>query len=249
MYEQVARRRVHIETGGNELPMRPQYALSALAMVAAAQHASASTFNITDDVTYSGTAAVVSPLNAANGVITPTVLYGIGDAYNGAPIAGNFPGSIADPQNKGGGPWNFYDDYIFTVGASGSNIQSALISFNTSFFGISNLQGRIIGASGTFNAANNLGAPASGNTVVDGWTNTVVASGVNIVDLNKTAFGPGTYDLQIRGEVLGTPPIGGYGGVIAFTPVPLPAALPLLLSGLGLFAGFRRRRALATTIA
>jgi hypothetical protein len=224
--------------------MRSQYVLSALALIAVAHDASASTFNITDDVTYSGTAVVVKPLNAANGIITPTVFYGIGDAYNGAPIASNFPGSIADPQNKGGGPWNFYDDYVFKVGASGSSIQSALISFNTSFFGISDLQGRIIGASGTFNAANNLGAPASGNTVVDGWTNTVVASGVNIVNLNKTAFGPGTYDLQIRGEVLGAPPIGGYGGVIAFTPVPLPAALPLFLSGLGLFVGLRRRQAL-----
>jgi hypothetical protein len=224
--------------------MRSQYVLSALALIAVAHDASASTFNITDDVTYSGTAVVVKPLNAANGIITPTVFYGIGDAYKGAPIASNIPGSIADPQNKGGGPWNFYDDYVFKVGASGSSIQSALISFNTSFFGISDLQGRIIGASGTFNAANNLGAPASGNTVVDGWTNTVVASGVNIVNLNKTAFGPGTYDLQIRGEVMGTPPVGGYGGVIAFTPVPLPAALPLFLSGLGLFGGLRRRQAL-----
>jgi hypothetical protein len=221
--------------------MRSQYALSALALLAVAHHASASTFNATDDVTYSGTTAVVSPRNPANGSITPTVFYGIGDAYNGGPIAGDFPGSLADPQNKGGGPWNFYDDYIFTVGTSGSSIQSALISFSTSFYGISDLQGRIIGAGGTFNAANNLGNPASGNTVVDGWTSTVVASGVNIVNLNKTAFGPGTYDLQIRGEVLGAPPIGGYGGVIAFTPVPLPAALPLLLSGLGLFGGLKRR--------
>jgi hypothetical protein len=103
--------------------MRSQYVLSALALIAVAHDASASTFNITDDVTYSGTAVVVKPLNAANGIITPTVFYGIGDAYNGAPIAGNFPGSIADPQNKGGGPWNFYDDYVFTVGASGSSIQ------------------------------------------------------------------------------------------------------------------------------
>jgi len=222
--------------------MRPQYALFGLALIADAQLASASTFNITDDVTYSGTAAVVSPLNPANGIITPTVFYGIGNVYSGSPIAGNFPSSIADPQNKGGGPWNFYDDYIFTVGTSGSSIQSALISFNTSFYGISDLQGRIIGAGGTFNAANNLGNPASGNTVVDAWTNTAVASGINIVNLNKTAFGPGTYDLQIRGEVLGTPASGGYGGIIAFTPVPLPAALPLLLSGLGLLGGFRSRR-------
>jgi hypothetical protein len=141
-----------------------------------------------------------------------------------------------------GGPWNFYDDYVFTVGPSGSSIQSALISFNTEFTGISNLQGRIIGVTGTFSAANNLGTPASGNTVVDSWINTSPVAGVNTVNLDSTAFGPGTYDLQIRGEVLGSPASGGYGGSVTFTPVPLPAALPLLLSGLGLFGGLGGRR-------
>jgi hypothetical protein len=219
--------------------MRSQYALSALALIAVAQQAAASTINVTDDVTYTGTSVLVTPISAVNGTITPTVSYGISDAYNGAPIAANFPTTIATGS---GGPWNFYDDYIFTVGASGSNIQSALISFNTQFAGINDLQGRIIAVSGTFNAANNLGSPASGNTLIDSWVNTSPVAGVNTVNLNSTSFGPGTYDLQIRGEVLGSPPSGGYGGSVTFTPVPLPAALPLLLSGLGLFAGFSGRR-------
>jgi hypothetical protein len=218
--------------------MRSQYALSALALMALGHQASASTFNVTDDVTYSGTSVTVGQLNAANGVITPTVSYSISDAFNGAPIAADFPGSIATGT---GGPWNFYDDFIFTVGPSGSNIQSALISFNTEFAGISNLQGRIIGVSGTFDAADNLGIPASG-TLVDSWINTSMVAGINTVTLSSTTFGPGTYDLQIRGEVLGSPPSGGFGGSITFTPVPLPAALPLLLSGLGLLGGLRGRR-------
>jgi hypothetical protein len=50
----------------------------------------------------------------------------------------------------------------------------------------------------------------------------------------------GTYDLQVRGttEALG----GSYSGVMNLTPVPLPAAFPLLLSGLGMLRGLRRRR-------
>jgi hypothetical protein len=219
--------------------MRSHYALSALALIAAAQQASAQTFNITDNVTYTGTAVAVDQLNAANGVISPTVSYSLGDAYNGAPIASDFPSTIATGN---GGPWNFYDDYVFTVGPSGSTIQSALISFSTGVTGISDLQGRIIGVTGTFNAANNLGAPASGDTLVDSWMNTTPAAGVNTVNLNTTAFGPGTYDLQIRGEVAGSPASGAYGGSVTFTAVPLPAALPLLLSGLGLFGGLYGRR-------
>jgi hypothetical protein len=217
--------------------MQLKYAFSALALIAAAHQAQA--FVVTDSVTYNAGSVTVNPLNAANGTITPTVSYLIGNAYNGAPIAGGFPGTVA---TGAGGPWNFYDDYVFTVGPSGSSIQSVLISFNTSWFGIANLQGRIIGVNGTFNAAANLGAPASGNTVVDSWSNTTPVAGINIVSLAGKAFGPGTYDLQIRGDVLGAPASGGYGGAISFTPVPLPAALPLLLSGLGLFGGLRSRR-------
>ncbi len=217
--------------------MHTRHAFSALLLVAAAQQASAVTFQTTDTVTYPG-APFVTSLNPAMGVITPTISYGISNSFNGSPIAGNFPGNLA---TGAGGPWNFYDDYVFTVGPSGSNIQSALVSFSTEFAGISNLQGRIIGVSGAFDPTANLGAPASG-TLVDSWMNTSPVNGVNTVNLNGTAFGPGTYDLQIRGEVLGTPASGGYGGSITFTPVPLPAALPLLLGGLGLFGAVRGRR-------
>jgi hypothetical protein len=215
--------------------------LAAISLAMVANFASASTFLQTDSVTYSSSSGVdVTPINPANGTISPTVSYGISDAYNGSPIGADFPSSIATGS---GGPWNFYDDYVFTVGSGGSTIQSALISFNTMFSGISDLQARIITANGTFNAAQNLGAPANGGgTLVDGWTDTSLQQGINTVNLSATAFGPGTYDLQIRGEVMGTPPTGGYGGSITFTPVPLPAALPLLLSGVGLLGGLVRRR-------
>jgi hypothetical protein len=216
------------------------FALSAIALLAIVNPAAASTFTLTDEVTYSGTSVLVAAVNPANGTITPTVSFGISNAYNGAPIAADFPGSLATGT---GGPWNFYDDYVFTVGASGSTIQSALISFNTQFAGISDLQGRIIGVSGTFDAANNLGAPASG-TLIDNWTGNTAVAGVNTVNLNGTTFGPGTYDLQIRGEVLGSPPSGGYGGSVTFTPVPLPGALPLLASALSLGVWLWRRRPL-----
>jgi hypothetical protein len=59
--------------------------------------------------------------------------------------------------------------------------------------------------------------------------------------LPQTTLAAGTYVLEIRGNVTGTSG-GGYGGVLNLTPVPLPAALPLLLSGLGLIGAAARRR-------
>jgi hypothetical protein len=223
--------------------MNLKYAFSVLALIAMAHQAQASTFVITDSVTDPGSVTVTAR-NPANGTIAPTVSYVIGNAYNvppnppGPAIGGDIPGSLTASAS----PWNFYDDFVFTIGPSGSTIQSALITFGTAFYGISNLQGRIIGANGTFNAAANLGTPPGGT--IDKWaSNSTTSGGLTFVNLAGTPFGPGTYDLQIRGEVVnGAAGSGAYGGAITFTPVPLPTALPLLLSGLALFGGLRARR-------
>jgi len=78
--------------------------------------------------------------------------------------------------------------------------------------------------------------------VIQAWT---VASvpGVDLMIINPVELNSGTYVLQVRGNVLGSMG-GGYSGSINLAPVALPAALPLLLSGL-LGAGLwsRRRRA------
>jgi hypothetical protein len=50
--------------------------------------------------------------------------------------------------------------------------------------------------------------------------------------------------LEIRASSVGTAG-GSYSGVVNLTPVPLPAALPLLFSGLGLFGAFRRKQSAA----
>ena len=223
--------------------MSLKYVFSVLALIAMAHQAQASTFVITDSVTDPGSVTVTAR-NPANGTIAPTVSYVIGNGYNvphsppGPAIGGDIPGSLTGSVS----PWNFYDDFVFTIGPSGSTIQSALITFGTAFYGISNLQGRIIGANGTFNAAANLGTPPGGT--IDKWaSDSTTIGGLTFVHLAGTPFGPGTYDLQIRGEVVnGASGSGAYGGAVTFTPVPLPAALPLLLSGLALFGGLRARR-------
>jgi hypothetical protein len=84
-----------------------------------------------------------------------------------------------------------------------------------------------------------LGTPASG-TKVDSWQDfTLFGTSYNVT--LPTGFAAGDYIMQIRGEATGP---GGYGGTFAFSalPVPLPAALPLLLSALGGLGAMLRRR-------
>jgi hypothetical protein len=59
--------------------------------------------------------------------------------------------------------------------------------------------------------------------------------------LNPTTLAAGTYVLEIRGDVTGSDG-GTYSGSLNLNPVPLPAALPLLLSGFGLLGGTLRKR-------
>jgi hypothetical protein len=244
--------------------------LGAAVSALATQGSQASAFNLTDTVGWKpgspGSAIVTdsNPFATVNSVV-PTVSFGISNAFNqglsaGTPLNGNFPGTVATGN---GGPWNFYDNYVFSLGA-GSNIQSTLISFTLpngspgNVVGISDLQARIIqiGPSPNPNyqnqtfdsiAASQLDGPPV-TTIVDGWqTNqTTLPGGSNYysVLLNQHQFGTGLYDVQIRGLVASSNGIysGSYGGSISFTPVPLPAAVWLLASGLLGVGGLTRRR-------
>jgi hypothetical protein len=64
--------------------------------------------------------------------------------------------------------------------------------------------------------------------------------------LQPTTLAAGTYVLEVRGSLLagdGVPgSSGSYSGVLNLTPVPLPAGLPLLLSGVSMFGAWISRR-------
>jgi hypothetical protein len=215
---------------------------------------------LTDSVTWNGSAVVTDPYGAATPVnaATPTSSYFLGDQFNpgsGAPVNQDIPNP---PAAGSGGPWNFYDSFVFTLSAN-STVQGAAISFNNSFTGISNLQGRIfqvnagnITTNGQYDAvaASNLtNPPGSGNTVLDAWTTTQLgASGFYVVTLNQQPLPGGEYVLQFRGEVNPQTFSGSYGGTLSFNAVPIPANAWLLASALGAFALLLRwRRSHATT--
>jgi hypothetical protein len=217
--------------------------MTAILGVAAGGLASAATLDLTDTVTATGTGAgqtyTVTPSGLpGNAIISPTTTFNLGNTLNLSSSNTNFnldpPYSLG--ANGSGGPWNFQDDYAFST--TGATVQSALITLTST---LSDLQARLIYAAGnTATSADPILGPPPGGTVVDSWQ-TLTLGGTSITDTLATPFAPGSYILQVRGEA--TP--GGsssYGGAISFTAVPVPAALPLLLSGVAALGVLGRRR-------
>jgi hypothetical protein len=176
---------------------------------------------------------------------TPSGLLG---QYTNATMGGSYSyGNTVSASNGGtaltGAPgYGFYEDYVFTVAAGTVDSISSTIALG-SISGISGLQARL------YNAAGNstlpvLGAPAGG--AVDAWSISSSSPNYTVNVIPTTTVAAGTWVLEIRGTVSGTSN-GSYAGVFNATPVPLPAALPLLLSGLGCLGLWGRRKRPAGT--
>lgn len=137
--------------------------------------------------------------------------------------------------------YNFLDTWNFTLA-----FDAQLGSITTTFdfgaatpsapptFGISNLQVRL--------STN----PASGPSLVSWLTVTPAGPGFtsSVALIPASTLLAGNYTLDIRGT-LASP--GSYGGTVIANAVPLPAALPLLLVGMGLLGakGARKRAPVA----
>jgi hypothetical protein len=133
----------------------------------------------------------------------------------------------------------FYDDIIFTIGANQLDTIATTIDL-LGVLGINDFQVRLFSVPDA-SAPGTTGNP--GASLIDAWTNSVnCGTGCTgtVAFVSPTSFGAGTYDLQVRGTALSGG--GSYSGVLNLTPVPVPAALPLLLSGLGLLGRLKRRR-------
>jgi hypothetical protein len=133
------------------------------------------------------------------------------------------------------GPAGFIDDYFFQITPATADAVSTTISESGSF-SISELFARI------YSLSNN-----PGGLVLTGPPVGIVAYATNYgsdstttVQVSSTPLTAGSYVLEISGLASGT--MGGsYTGTLNLTSVPLPAALPLLLAGLGVLGGARLR--------
>ncbi len=136
------------------------------------------------------------------------------------------------------GPYDFQDSYSFTVGAAASG-DTLLASLGLgSLYNITNLQFRLYEVASATTQPIVGGLPA-GSTLISAWMGP--APGDNSVTASFTGIESGTYMLDVAGIAGGTSG-GSYVGSVDLQPVPLPAALPLLLSGLGGLGLWGRRR-------
>jgi PEP-CTERM motif-containing protein len=137
----------------------------------------------------------------------------------------------------------FYTDYVFTVAPNSFDSLTASINLGTGL-AVNGLQARLYDYS--VGTTQNLTLPAftPTGTVLDSWSTAVnLAPGLtaDATVITPTNLAAGTYVLVIRASSVGSSG-GSYGGVLNLTPVPVPAALPLLLSGLGGLGWLGRRR-------
>jgi hypothetical protein len=137
--------------------------------------------------------------------------------------------------------YNFVDSYVIDIPTSTAGAYAFSLNLSSQL-GIDNLSARLYAY--TANANSNLTVGATGPLpgVVPGgsWSANTMSNGVDSTGLNLASMNGGVYVLQIVGEETGTVS-GMYSGSLAVTPVPLPAGLPLLLSGLGALAATCKR--------
>jgi hypothetical protein len=186
-----------------------------------------------------------TPLNVLNLAPNNTSTYNLGDNFS----AGEGSNAAADTIAVGGTPqsYSFVDTFVLNLPTSSTS------SFDVSFAacgqggcsGISNLTSRLYqytaGGANNITSVGTVGTPPGGaGTLVTAWTATQGSGMSDYTQFQNAPTPGGEYVLQVAGLV--QPSGGSFGGVLQVTAVPLPADLPLLLSGLlGLGAWSRRR--------
>ena len=159
------------------------------------------------------------------------------DSFSSPTASGQISGSnIYGGSSYGNlGSAGFIDDYFFQISPASADAVSATISNGT--FAISNLFARLYSLSA--NPGGLVLTKPDGTVFYGDITDSGPAT---LVQINPVTLAAGSYVLEISGTASGLSG-GSYTGTLNLSPVPLPASLPLLLTGLLGFAGMLLQRA------
>lgn len=190
-------------------------------------------FAATLNISYNQTAAGI----AGSGIITDAT---VANTYNYGNSYGSLSTTLYTPATgpSAGVNFEFYDDYVFTIGGATVNSVSSTINLNN-IFTIDNLQARLYNAT-TQASLPVLGSPVGG--AIEAWSSQIGPGGnITVSVLDNVLLGAGTYVLELRGSVSGTAG-GSYSGVLNVAPVPTPGAFWLFGSSVLGTLTMRRRR-------
>jgi hypothetical protein len=153
---------------------------------------------------------------------------------------------VVNPSTSSSTGYGFYDDFVFTVPQVLTNALVSTITLGSN--AISGLQERIYAVNPAGGGTNPVpGVSALQGGVLQSWS-AYSANGISILSIPTSVLSPGgTYVLEVRGNVTGSTG-GTYTQSINFQPLPLPGALPLFATGLGLLGclmALRVRRPMA----
>ena len=172
--------------------------------------------------------------------------YGFLDQFTAPQSSPLVDGSNTPFENSGTpvGTYAFQDTYAFTIGAAASGdvlaVSLSLQSPLQSIFNISDLQLRLYEVPSASTPGLNIPA---GSTLVTSWQGIPGNDSGSPIQATFSNLQSGTYFLDIAGTADGSSG-GTYVGQLNLSPVPLPDALPLLLTGLGGLGWLARRRRL-----
>lgn len=153
----------------------------------------------------------------------------------------NSVGSYSAGTLSNGDNFGLVASYVVALPASTTG--AYIFSLNlTSSTGIDDLSSRLYAYGPNTNTTLGItGAPPQGG-VVSSWSASVNGGTVDSTTMNASNVPAGLYVLEVVGELSPGATSGSFSGQLSVAPVPVPAALPLLLSGAAGIAGFGRRR-------
>jgi hypothetical protein len=183
------------------------------------------------DLSYQTTAGGTLSSGTTAGGVSVT---GAGTTISGPASFGYFDTFMTPTSLIGSTGFGFYDDYMFTIATS--QVASVTTTINLgSALQVSNLSVRLFDTA-SYDLQGAGGAPSL--TPITGEIDATTSG--SLATLTAIGLGAGTYVLEIRGVASGTSG-GTYSGVLDVVPVPLPAGLPLLITGLGALGTMVRR--------